>query len=250
MLATTIADHPWDWEDNLRQLCYVYNTNVHSSTGYTPFFLMFGRQARLPVDLAFQLPQNQPVCHNQYARHLQNTLRDSYKKVREQLGHNLQIQKEIYDRKAHGSSYSKGDIVWLFNAATPRGQHKKFHRPWSGPYTVVKQLPYSTHRIQHTQNRSKRSVVHFDHLKPFTGVVQLPTHPHPNPQYMPNDDQPQLSSSTTLTSSQSTGPALHLLDDGDSDQEEGDLQTNSVNSRRYPARSHRPPSRLTDYLHH
>ena len=74
-------------------------------------FLMFGRQARLPVDLAFQLPQNQPVCHNQYARHLQNTLRDSYKKVREQLGHNLQRQKEIYDRKAHGSSYSKGDIV-------------------------------------------------------------------------------------------------------------------------------------------
>ena len=131
MLATTIADHPWDWEDNLRQLCYAYNTSVHYSTGYIPFFIMFGRQARLPVDLAFQLPQRQPLYHTQYAIHLQSTLGDSNKQVREKLGHNLQRQKEIYNRKAHGSSYNKGDMVWLFNATTPRGQHKKFHRPWS-----------------------------------------------------------------------------------------------------------------------
>ena len=61
MLATTIADYPWDWEDNLRQLCYAHNTSVHSSTGHTPFFLMFSRQVRLLVDLAFKLPQTQPV---------------------------------------------------------------------------------------------------------------------------------------------------------------------------------------------
>ena len=56
MLATTIVDYPWDWEDNIHQLCYAYYTSIHSSTGYAPFFLMFGCQARLPVDLSFQLP--------------------------------------------------------------------------------------------------------------------------------------------------------------------------------------------------
>ena len=248
MLATTIADHPWDWEDNLRQLCYAYNTSVHYSTGYIPFFIMFGRQARLPVDLAFQLPQRQPLYHTQYAIHLQSTLGDSNKQVREKLGHNLQRQKEIYNRKAHGSSYNKGDMVWLFNATTPRGQHKKFHRLWSGPYTVVKQLSDSTYRIQHIQNCANHSAMHFDRLKPFTGVVQSSPDPHSHLQQQPSDDQHQLSSSPPSIS-QSMEPVLHLLDYGDSDTED-DQQTHSVNSRRYLCRSHRPPSRLAEYICH
>lgn len=83
MLNTTIADHPWDWEQNLRQLSYAYNTSVHSATGHTPFFLMLGYQARLPVDLEFQLPQNQPAYHSDYVTLLQNTLRDLINRFRE-----------------------------------------------------------------------------------------------------------------------------------------------------------------------
>ena len=141
-------------------------------------------------------------------------------------------------------------MVWLFNTATPREQYRKFHRPSSGPYTVVKQLSDSTYRIQHTQHRSKHNVAHFDHLKPFTGVVQPPTHPHSNLQHKPSDDQHQLSSFTPLTSPQSVEPGLYLLDDGDSDNEDGDQQTSLVNSRCYPSQPHCTPSRLTDYVHH
>ena len=230
MLAMTIADHPWDWEDNLHQLCYAYNTSAHSSTGYTPFFFMFGHRARLPIDLAFQLPQEhvQPVYHTQYIIHLQNTL--TYRQVWEKLGHKLQRQKEIYDRKAHGSSYNKGDMVWLFNATTPRGQHKKFRKPWSGPYTMVKQLSDSTYRIQHIKNHSNHSIVHFDHLKPFTRVVQLSIGTHSHSQYHPSDDQHELFSSTS-SKLQFMEPALCLLDYGDSDTDD-DQQ---INSRRYPS---------------
>ena len=53
MLSSVVADHPWDWEDHLCPLCCAYNSSVQASTGYIPFFLMFGRQVRLLVDLAF-----------------------------------------------------------------------------------------------------------------------------------------------------------------------------------------------------
>ena len=42
MLATTCKDHPFDWEDHIRKVCMAYNTSTQSTTGYTPFFLMFG----------------------------------------------------------------------------------------------------------------------------------------------------------------------------------------------------------------
>ena len=153
MLSMAVEDHPWDWEDHLRQLCYAYNTSVHPGTGHTPFFLMYGRQARIPADVVFQIPHDHPSYHNQYVTKLQYTLRDAYQQVREKLGHHLKKQKEIYDKKSHGQCYKKGDLVWLFNSAVPKGRSRKFHKPWSGPYTVVKQLSDVTYRIQHVHNQ-------------------------------------------------------------------------------------------------
>ena len=38
MLATSANEHPFSWEDQLRSVCLAYNTSVHPTTTYTPFF--------------------------------------------------------------------------------------------------------------------------------------------------------------------------------------------------------------------
>ena len=50
MLATVVKNHE-NWESHLRATCMAYNTSVQSTTGQSPFFLMFGRRARIPIDL-------------------------------------------------------------------------------------------------------------------------------------------------------------------------------------------------------
>ena len=53
MFSTSIKGHQGTWGDHLRAICMAYNTSVQPTTGYTPFYLMFDRQARIPVDVMF-----------------------------------------------------------------------------------------------------------------------------------------------------------------------------------------------------
>ena len=63
-----------------------------------------------------------------------------------------------YDRKAHGKSYEKGIVVWLHNAAVLKGKSKKLHKPWEGPFRVVKKMSDVTYRVQLFSNH--RSVLY------------------------------------------------------------------------------------------
>ena len=53
MLATTAHNHPSDWDFYIRKVCLAYNSSIHSSTGFSPFFLMFGREVKLPIDVMY-----------------------------------------------------------------------------------------------------------------------------------------------------------------------------------------------------
>ena len=140
MLATAAREQPFDWENQLRRLCLAYNTSINPTTGKTPFFLMFGRQVRMPIDIIYGNPTPQPSTVPQYVANLRAQLETAYQRVRERMGRNLERQKELYDRKAHGDPYKPGDLVWLHSPAVPRGQAKKLYRPWTSPFRIVRKL--------------------------------------------------------------------------------------------------------------
>ena len=108
MLATAATDYPFEWQHHLRPLCMAYNTSVYSTTGYTPFYLMFGRPAKMPIDIAYGQPQpSEAPSPATYASELHNRLQDEYERVRKTLGHNLDLQKQVYDQKSPWQSISK-----------------------------------------------------------------------------------------------------------------------------------------------
>ena len=151
MLSTTVKEHPFDWEDQLPKVCMAYNTSVHSSTGYTPYFLMFGRQPRLPIDLVYPINRSILTSVEHYADNVKTSLESAFQRARDQLLHTQhENRKEQYDKKVHGDPYDVGDLVWLHNPAVPKGNSKKLYHPWVGPYRILNCLTDNDYRIEAT----------------------------------------------------------------------------------------------------
>ena len=140
MLSTATRDNPFNWESHLRPLCMAYNTSVHPTTGFSPFFLMFGRQVRMPVDVMYGSPNDEEASPAEHVANLKKRLESAYQRVRDQMGQKLDRQKEYYDKKIHGQPFKQGDLVWLHSPVVPRGRAKKLHRSWSGPFKVVRRI--------------------------------------------------------------------------------------------------------------
>ena len=255
MLATCVDEHPSEWEDHIHKVCMAYNTSQQSTTGFSPFYLMFGREARIPVDLWYDLPDNcQILSHTQYAQNLQRTFRKAYSLVRERVSFKHRRQQEIYNKKVHGKPYVKGELVWLFNPAITRGKSKKFHRPWTGPYQVINQLSPRLYKIRNVKNR-KTTVVHFDRLKLCPSDMRFPS-PSNSPHMLQTADQ-QPTSNQELELIDDDAPPT--TDDAppttdDAPPTTGDLHTSQAqtlqSSARYPHRPHHPPNCFGDLVPH
>ena len=57
------------WEDYLDSCVYAYNTSKHESSKFTPYELMFGRKAVIPVDLEVDGTEASDIL----ARHLEQS---------------------------------------------------------------------------------------------------------------------------------------------------------------------------------
>ena len=137
MLSTRAKDHPFEWENYIRKVCMAYNSSVQASTGHTPFYLMFGRQARLPLDVMYETSPPSPAnsTPGEYAVALQKQLRTVYDLVREKAS-----KAHLRQRQPH----KLGDLVWLHSAVTKKGSRSKLQHQWTGPFKVVKKLSNAT----------------------------------------------------------------------------------------------------------
>ena len=164
MMRCTLKDDVKDWDLNLQQLAGAIRATENRHTGFTPNFLMLGREVITPVEIvAGILSKSEPYnTYPDYVKHLIKIQETAHSKARLNLKQSQQIQKRNYDLKTKETMFSKGDVVYRLNLASKIGESNKLKEVYSGPYVVTQVI---TPRVIQIRNRKRSFNIHHDNLK-------------------------------------------------------------------------------------
>ena len=68
MLRTLPESQKSQWHKKINKCLFAYNATRHESTGYSPFFLMFGRKPKLPLDGLLKADKEREQNYSRYAQ--------------------------------------------------------------------------------------------------------------------------------------------------------------------------------------
>ena len=125
-LVKVLNEKATDWPYTIDGILFAHRVSKHSSTKYTPFFMMYNRHPVLPIDLEYNLdaaPQNSdsdiPFDMRGFNAVLSSTL-DLRRDIHEKAGQNIakaQQKQQLYYNLRHSlpTSVATNDKVWLKN---------------------------------------------------------------------------------------------------------------------------------------
>ena len=78
MLRTLPEHQKSRWKDSLNKVIHAYNCTRHEATGFSPYYLLFGRSPRLPIDLIFGIKPATATDYPAYVREWKTAMKEAY----------------------------------------------------------------------------------------------------------------------------------------------------------------------------
>ena len=244
-MLRTLTDHDkLHWKNSINQVVHAYNCTKHDSTNYSPFFLLFGRHPRLPIDLLLPTKHNEKLSLTKYVHNWKTTICKRHIKSPIKTAH-LQNKRQ-YDKKANFfTQLENGDRVLVRNL-TPRGGPGKLRSHWEEEaYVVVDQKGTNpVYTVVPEGHKGKSRVLHRNLLLPCPYLpLNLP--PEPTNLYPPEPATHHSPDSVTSDSSHS--------DNSDDDEPHQTIPQRIRRKRRPPLQLHYGvagnPCSTTNQLH-
>lgn len=173
MISMYISESHTNWDTILPFITFAYNTAVQSTTGFSPFHLLYGQEASCNLDSIFHSEQLSPSQNSEQflAQALSHT-QECRRLARLRTAQQQRQSKERYDKTHRDVTYSAGDQVLVSFPLRKVGLCQKFLPRYLGPYTIVRQTSPVNYLVQHLHPKPdarahNSDIVHVSRLKPY-----------------------------------------------------------------------------------
>ena len=135
LLRTLGSEQKRSWTKHLQALTFNYNVTPHSSTGYSPYFMVYGVKPRLSIDNYLGLEQEGMATMEEWVKQHHNIMKESHEVALQRIEQRAKKRNLKHGGQDH--TLQPGDRVWLRNRVLGRNKIQDFWE--SVPYEVIAQ---------------------------------------------------------------------------------------------------------------
>ena len=180
-LSMFVSQNQKDWDIYILSVLFAYRVSQSAATQETPFYLLYGRECRLPVDVNLLKPSEVSSSIEEHRRRIVDNVERTQNIARENIQKAQQKMKAQYDKFAKHRKFIVGQKVWVYTPKSKKGLSKKLLHLWHGPYRLVEQLSPVHFYLRTENNKRVKFAVHVNRMKLFIEPNDRPIEP-------PSDD--------------------------------------------------------------
>lgn len=165
MIVSTISRCK-DWDKYSHEMAYALRTSISDTTGFTPAYIMYGRELRTPFDNLMQIELSSFKDVNSLIKKLTTV----HNVVRDEMQGNQEKYLKYYNAKAKPRAFKSGDKVWLkthFLSDAAKGITASLSKKREGPYFIREKISTNVYNISSADNKQKVFKVHINELSPY-----------------------------------------------------------------------------------
>ena len=176
-LSMYVSKNQRDWDSFVPSVLFAYRTSISETTRETPFYLLYGREPRLPLDVSLLAPQERSSAVGEHRARIVEAIERSQRLARENNQRAQQKMKFYYDKRSRDVSFAIGERVWVYTPKTKEGLSKKLLHNWHGPFRIVERLSPVHFKLRTCTNRPVQATVHANRMKPYFDPDDRPIAP-------------------------------------------------------------------------
>ena len=162
-----------DWSEKLPFALWAYRTFFRTSTGATPYSLVYGMEAVLPVEIetgSLTIALEQQISEAEWVQSRLNQLSLLDERRLRAIDHVQAYQRKMacsFKKRVKPSSLQRGDLVLRVLRGLVTDPKGKFRPNWSGPYIIRELTLEGTAWLMDLDGNQFSEPTNVDQLKKF-----------------------------------------------------------------------------------